>query len=393
MKSLRDVSLLACSVALFATAVAAQEGTQAADGQHDGAAAQAPPAASVVSTDLYVPAEPLTKTAPDYPSSALYSGRQGWAKASFVISAEGKVIEPMIEQSSHHDFDAPTLRAIKNWRYKPAMLNGTPVEQSMVETIIRYQLGTASGASAQFVKKYRATQSLIVAKNFPEAAKSLQSLETGPINYYEDAWLWWLKYVYLETTGATDPQALGEALHKSLGSTETRTDSILEPDIFVLASQRLYVLSVRSNDLSGAISTLERLKESKPAHGSKLYKDVMAQLEPINSEVVRIVAGPRIVRQEGRIDEHNYWVHRMLRRSFSFGDVKNGQLEVVDLRCTRANRRLISVPENAVLKLPESWGDCRVYIKGDPGTTFSYEEYPADVANAVDPAQIASKPE
>jgi len=88
MKSLRDVSLLACSVALFATAVAAQEGTQAADGQHDGAAAQAPPAASVVSTDLYVPAEPLTKTAPDYPSSALYSGRQGWAKASFVISAE-----------------------------------------------------------------------------------------------------------------------------------------------------------------------------------------------------------------------------------------------------------------------------------------------------------------
>jgi len=37
--------------------------------------------------------------------------------------------------------------------------------------------------------------------------------------------------------------------------------------------------------------------------------------------------------------------------------------------------------------------NCRVYIKGEPGTTFSYEEYPDDVANTIDPAQVASKAE
>src|SRR5262249_36101736 len=155
-------------------------------------------------------------------------------KASFVISADGKVIEAMIEESSHHDFDAPTLRAVENWQYQPATLDGKPVEQSMVETTVRFQLEEAKATGVPFVKRYRAIQSLIIAKNFPEAEKALQSLDQGPINYYEDAWLWWLKHVYLEAMGGADSQALMEALRKSLGSTETKDDSYLEPDAFVL---------------------------------------------------------------------------------------------------------------------------------------------------------------
>src|SRR5262245_46601841 len=139
MRRLQRVSFSLCGVLLAAQAVA-----------------QGPPAPSVVSTDLYVAAEPTKRTPPDYPQAALSKGREGWAKASFVISSEGKVIEAMIEESSHHDFDAPTLRAVESWHYKPAMLDGTPVEQSMVETVIRYQLEAESGASAQFIKKYRA---------------------------------------------------------------------------------------------------------------------------------------------------------------------------------------------------------------------------------------------
>jgi TonB family protein len=74
-------------------------------------------------------------------------------RVSFVISEEGKVIEPMIEDSSHRDFDSSTLNAIEKWRYKPATLGGKPVEQSMVETTIRYKLCDAKGASPQFTPK------------------------------------------------------------------------------------------------------------------------------------------------------------------------------------------------------------------------------------------------
>jgi hypothetical protein len=99
------------------------------------------------------------------------------------------------------------------------------------------------------------------------------------------------------------------------------------------------------------------------------------------------------LRQTARVDEYHYWVHKMLRRSFAFGDVEGGELYVVDVRCTRANRRFVSMPQDIVLKIPDTWGDCRVYIKGDPGTTFAFEEYSEGFADTVDPAQIAPKTE
>jgi TonB family protein len=339
--------------------------------------------------DIYIPAEPLNRSAPTYPASSLSSRREGWVLVSFIISEEGEVIEPMIEDSSNPDFDAPTLRAIRKWRYKPATVDGTPVEQSMVQTMIRYKLADAKGASSSFVKKYRAAYALIAAKNVAEAAPLVQELEKGEQNYYETAWFWWLKYAYLDTMGTAQPEALMQALDKALGSSETEDDAYLQPDVFVAASQRLYAMRARSGDLSGALAVYERLKASNTAKRSKLYKDVVASLEPSHSEILSLVAGPRVLRQTARVDEHNYWVHRMLRRSFALADVRNGKLDVVDVRCSRANRRFVSLPENAVLKIPDTWGDCGVYVKGDEGTTFAFEEYPAGYADAADPAQLA----
>ncbi len=339
--------------------------------------------------DVYITAEPLQRTPPNYPLRALNDRREGWVTVSFIISEEGDVIEPMIEDSSSADFDATTLRAIKSWRYKPATLGGRPVEQSMVQTTIYYKMQDAKGASAQFIKKYRSMYPLIAAKNFAEAGPLLQELDEGELNFYEEAWLWWLKYVYLDATGTADPDALMAALRKALGSTGNENDDYLEPDIFVAASQRLYVLQARAGDLSGAVAAFKRLEASKTAKRSKLYKEVVESLEPSYREITSLVAGDKVLRQTARVDEHNYWVHRMLRRSFAFGDVQGGKLEVVDVRCTRANRRFVSLPENAVLKIPDTWGDCSVYIKGAEGTKFTFDEYPAAYAAAVDPEQVA----
>ncbi|HUL83334.1 MAG TPA: energy transducer TonB [Gammaproteobacteria bacterium] len=358
-----------------------------------GAAAQEAPRPSDVVAETYTPVEPLQRSAPTYPAAALDHNREGWVRVSFIISEEGKVIEPMIEESSNNVFDESALRAIEHWRYKPATVGGKPVEQSMVQTIIRYQLFETEGASVEFVKKYRIAYSAILAKNLAKAGPLVEQLEKGPANYYEDAWLWWLKYVYLDAMGGAEPEALITALSKALGSSPGKDDAYLQPDVFVSASQRLYVLSVRANDFSGALTAFERLTGSNTAKRSKNYESVVATLEPSHGEIMNAVAGPKVLQQTARVDEHHYWVHRLLRRSFAFGDVQAGKLEVVDVRCTRENRRFVSLPEDAVLKIPDTWGDCRVYIKGDVGTVFSFEEYPDGYANAVDPAQLAPNKE
>lgn len=345
------------------------------------------PTPAAKSDEIYIPAEPLKRLPPNYPSSALSAGREGWARVSFIISETGEIIAPMIEDSSHRDFDAPSLRAVEAWRYKPATVGGKPVEQSMVETMIRFQLEGATGASAAYIKQYRAIIDLIAAKNLTEAAPLLQALESGRLNFYEEAWLWWLKYVYLDATGTADPAALEVPLRRALGSSETANDDYLPPDVYVSASQRLFVARARGGDFSGAVNVFERLKASKTAQRSKHYEEIVAQLEPVHREIMDRVNGPNILRQQARVEEHDYWVHRMLRRSFAIGDVQGGAIDVVDVRCKRANRRFVSLPADAVLTIPASWGDCGVYIKGDVGTTFTFEEYPAAAANAAAPAQ------
>ncbi|HET8697069.1 MAG TPA: energy transducer TonB [Gammaproteobacteria bacterium] len=354
------------------------------------AAAQEPAPAPAVRLEAYMPAEPVNRAPPTYPGNALIQGREGWALVSFIISETGEVIEPMIEDSSHPDFDRPSLRAIERWRYKPATVDGKPVEQSMVQTMIRYQIEDAKGATPQFVKKYRQLYDLILAKNLTEAAPLLQTLEEGRLNFYEEAWLWWIKYVYLEATGTAEPAALEEALRKALGSSEIASDEYLQPDVYVAASERLFAVRARSGDFSGALAAFERLEASEPAKRSKRYGEAMTALQPIRREILDLVNGPNILQQKARIQENDYWVHRMLRRSFAVGDVQGGKLAVVDLRCKRANRRFVALPPDAVLKIPDSWGDCGVYIKGDVGTAFVFEEYPAGYSNAVEAAPTAT---
>lgn len=354
--------LMLCTV-LFGTGLAAQE-------------VGSPPGGPA-----YIPAQPLERDPPDYPARALDKGREGWALVSFIISEDGDVIEPMIEESSSPVFDEPTLRAIRQWRYKPATLGGKPVEQSMVETIIRYQLAKTKGASSRFIEKYRAIRHLITKRKLAEANASLKALKDGELNYYEIAWFWWLAYVYLDATGKAEPEALEDALQRALGSSED--DEYLEPAVFVAASEQLYALRLRGNDFSGAVTVFERLEASQTAKRAKSYKDAVAALQPTYDKIMQLVSGPDIFRQKARIGEHNYWVHKMLRRSFAFGDVQGGKIELVDVRCTRANRRFVSIPKNAVLKIPDTWGDCSVYMKGDVGTSFSLN------ADTVDPGQVA----
>jgi hypothetical protein len=39
--------------------------------------------------------------------------------------------------------------------------------------------------------------------------------------------------------------------------------------------------------------------------------------------------------------------------------------------------------------MPQSWGDCGVYIRGDTGTTFTFHEYPASYAGTA-PVDVAA---
>ena len=326
-------------------------------------------------TQTFIPVTPIERLNPNYPGSAMMNGQEGWVVVSFVVSAVGDVQEAMIEDSSGiESLERAALEAVSRWRYAPATENGQPVEQAMVSTRLTFQLeGAAKGASSAFLSKYRQVSRLLNEGKVAEAEPLLADLEfKGRRNLYEDAWLWWAKYVYLEKSGSQDDEEKQKVLQRAIGYQE----EYLTPDQFVAAAQRLVVLYARTLDLSSAIRTFERLRDSRTARRSDDHERAMTALTPAYERMREIVAGEQALVMDGKVREHDYWVHNLLRPSFEISDV-NGRLDVLDIRCKSGTRRYNTLPTDAVWTVPPSWGDCGVYVKGEPGTTFKFHEYPA----------------
>jgi hypothetical protein len=67
------------------------------------------------------------------------------------------------------------------------------------------------------------------------------------------------------------------------------------------------------------------------------------------------------------------WLHALLRRTAGIEAV-SGSLERVELRCDW--RRVKAKPEKGrAWRIPPEWGDCSIYVFGEPGSTFQLLEY------------------
>ena len=78
----------------------------------------------------------LSKTRPVYPRDALQRGEEGWVKVSFTITEQGRIENPAIVSSRPRQvFDRAALEAIMQWRFRPKMVNGKPVQTNAIQEI------------------------------------------------------------------------------------------------------------------------------------------------------------------------------------------------------------------------------------------------------------------
>jgi TonB family protein len=64
---------------------------------------------------------------PSYPDGARAAGHQGAVKVKIVIDDQGRPKSGIIIQGNSPDLEAQAIRAIKEWRFEPAMKDGKPV--------------------------------------------------------------------------------------------------------------------------------------------------------------------------------------------------------------------------------------------------------------------------
>lgn len=91
-----------------------------------------PPVKKPVPVSVLSEALLINKVVPEYPMPAQHAGVQGDVKLHAIISRDGS-IQSLSLISGHPLLAAAALAAVQQWRYRPYVLNGEPVE---VETWI-----------------------------------------------------------------------------------------------------------------------------------------------------------------------------------------------------------------------------------------------------------------
>jgi len=85
------------------------------------------PAASADAGGQITPAEAMYKKAPEYPKVARQIGASGVVEIEAIISTDGKVKNAKIIRGNPM-LQKAAIDAVMQWKYKPALLNGKPVE-------------------------------------------------------------------------------------------------------------------------------------------------------------------------------------------------------------------------------------------------------------------------
>ena len=87
----------------------------------------------------------LVRVQPVYPLAAMRRGLEGYTVVVFDLGADGSVHNPrIVEHSPGSVFDNASLKAIKRFRFKPTVVDGTPVPVKGVTYRFSFRLSRAA---------------------------------------------------------------------------------------------------------------------------------------------------------------------------------------------------------------------------------------------------------
>ncbi|MGB5352129.1 MAG: energy transducer TonB [Woeseia sp.] len=320
-----------------------------------------------------VKAKPIKRPAPRYPGTELAAGRQGWVQLSYVVTPDGEVIDPVVEDSSgSSSFEKQALSAVKRWSYEPATWDGKPVQQCETKVMITFLVeGTDTQVTRKFHSRYKKIAKIIDEGNLDKATELIDSLVADMnLSLAETGWVWTLRARVAGLAG--DEGAQLKALRKATANNGRWADAKVYPSLLLVRT----ALELQDGNLSAALETYEVLLETGFDHPQ------MEKLKPHVDSVRELVASDKALAVPARIgaksdcvDCGTNWHYEPLRRRFSLADVK-GDLREIEFRCSW-QRAVDKADAGMTWEVPEDWGDCSIIVFGEPGTTFSLLELPS----------------
>jgi len=122
------------------------------------------------SKDVYTEPKLINRTSPNYPPHELEDANAGAVEVIFMVDKTGKTFEPILGYTSKPQFGIYALNAIKNYRYKPATLNGKPID-SLKRLRVDFAVQDQDDQVSQQFRKHYRTASKELSKENPNKNK------------------------------------------------------------------------------------------------------------------------------------------------------------------------------------------------------------------------------
>lgn len=314
--------------------------------------------------DTVIAAEPIERTPPKYPINAAMLKQEGWVQVSFVIGDDGKVLDPIITDSSGiKSLEKAALRSISGWQYSPAMRDGEAIEQCQTQVQLDFKLDNnqKAGVRRKFRNKYMKISKAIAEQDFASAELGLQEFKEDKLwNRTESAWYWLLDANFARAIKDSHRELASSFRGVLSGEEELGTQN------YQYLQSRLFVLQLQDNQLPAALETYKHLVESK--NGVEAAKPLDAYV----AKIKEVLNSDQPIARAARLQGSRNWTHKLTRNSFSMNNI-NGQLDEMEIRCDNKRSRS-TIANDLTWTIPESWGQCTVFVKGAENSSFTLIE-------------------
>lgn len=286
---------------------------------------------------------------------------EGYVRLHYKINTDGHVSDvSVVSVVGPKVFAENSVRTVKDWTYKPAMLDGKAVATCHTLTVtFKMNNWGAPGGRPEIAKAYRDALSSAKDNKWEEAQAILTDALAKPkLNLYERGMLSNIAAIIaMQKTEYLEAHRLSvEALAFSSG------------DLPVNVRQSLLRTRIKSasmlGDLVDALDATDTLKSAQKLDPSD---PTIKFVETVQSKA----DGMPAFATTGKIPEVEMGQVTYLglyRRNFSFQDIK-GSLTGFTLTCKQQSIES-KITDTAEWHVPKSWSDCRVLVRGAPGTTF-----------------------
>ncbi|MCY3883713.1 MAG: hypothetical protein OXG24_02235, partial [Gammaproteobacteria bacterium] len=256
-------------------------------------------------------------------------------------------------------FKNAAIRAVRQWRYRPASYNGENIDAGARHKVIFQIEDQPKAVSQKFARIQNELRKAISEDDKKKADEYMRMLDRERrLTLYEDAAFNFSKYEYLSKWGTEDQQL--NALDRAIANESI--DRYLPTEVFVYALGRQLPLLLKKRDYQRAYRTYQKLIRRD------LDEEAKTWLNGIAEALDELKNNQKAYDLEAAIPDSTSWNIELFKDEFWLEDIE-GRVVELKLRCF-GEMRIIRFEPGIKYKVEKPHGFCKLEVLGDKGTTF-----------------------